>query len=171
VTVTAAELPATIQRLKDEGYTRFVDLTAVDYPDRQERFELNYLLYHMRDHAWVRVKATTAGQAPSVTSIFGGANPYEREVYDMFGVTFRGHPDLRRILMWETYAEGYPLRKGFPLRGRFSRAEQVRQALAANPEAHYSMEELSIAQAYDELPPDMKERLRRGERAKIPYSE
>jgi NADH-quinone oxidoreductase subunit C len=66
--------------------------------------------------------------------------------------------------MWETYAEGYPLRKEFPLRGRFSRAEQTRQALAANPEAHYSMEELSIAEAFDELPADMRERLARGER-------
>ena len=54
--------------------------------------------------------------------------------------------------MWETYAEGFPLRKDFPLRGHFSRAEQTRQALAANPEAHYSMEELSIAEAFDELP-------------------
>jgi NADH-quinone oxidoreductase subunit C len=70
--------------------------------------------------------------------------------------------------MWETYAEGYPLRKDFPLRGRFSRAEQVRQALKANPEAHYSMEELSIADAYDDLPPDMRERLRAGKRAEIP---
>jgi NADH-quinone oxidoreductase subunit C len=116
MTVTAAELPATIQRLKDEGYTRFVDLTAVDYPDRQERFELNYLLYHMRDHAWVRVKATTAGQAPSVTSIFGGANPYEREVYDMFGVTFEDHPMLCRILMPDDWV-GHPLRHDEPLGG------------------------------------------------------
>jgi NADH-quinone oxidoreductase subunit C len=73
--------------------------------------------------------------------------------------------------MWETYAEGYPLRKDFPLRGRFSRAEQVRQALAANPEAHYSMEELSIAEAYGELSPEMQERLRRGERGKLAGSE
>jgi len=107
----------------------------------------------------------------SVVPLWRGADWLEREVYDMFGVTFRGHPDLRRILMWETYAEGYPLRKDFPLRGRFSRAEQVRQALAANPEAHYSMEELSIAAAYDELPPDMQERLRKGERGKVPDSE
>jgi NADH-quinone oxidoreductase subunit C len=100
----------------------------------------------------------------SVVPLWAGANWLEREVYDMFGVTFRGHPDLRRILMWETYAEGYPLRKDFPLRGHFSRAEQTRQALAANPEAHYSLEELSIADAYDELPADVRERLSRGER-------
>src|SRR5581483_7844304 len=107
----------------------------------------------------------------SVVPIWAGANWLEREVYDLFGVTFRGHPDLRRILMWETYREGFPLRKDFPLRGRFSRAEQVRQALAANPEAHYSMEELSIAESYEDLPAEMKERLRKGERARIPYSE
>jgi NADH-quinone oxidoreductase subunit C len=69
--------------------------------------------------------------------------------------------------MWETYAEGYPLRKDFPLRGQFSRAEQTRQALAANPEAHYSMEELSIAEAFGDLPPDMRERLGRGERGEL----
>ena len=61
--------------------------------------------------------------------------------------------------MWETYKEGYPLRKDFPLRGRFSRAEQLKQALAADPEARYSMEELSIADAFDSLPDDMKRRL------------
>src|SRR5256885_13676592 len=77
-------------------------------------------------------------------------------------------PDLRRILMWETYAEGYPLRKDFPLRGRFSRAEQVRQALNANPEAHYSLEELAIAEAGGGLPDDMRGRLRGGGRGGIP---
>jgi NADH-quinone oxidoreductase subunit C len=66
--------------------------------------------------------------------------------------------------MWEGYAEGFPLRKDFPLRGRFSRAEQVRQALSAGPETHYSEEELSIAAAHHELPDDLQERLREGRR-------
>ena len=106
-------------------------------------------------------------EVPTVTDLWLGADWLEREVYDMFGVTFRGHPDLRRLLMWETYHEGHPLRKGFPLRGHFSRGEQTRQALAANPEAHYSLEELSIAEAYDDLPQSMRERLARGERGDV----
>ena len=116
MTVTTAELPETLRRLKGEGYTRFVDLTAVDRPDRAERFELNYLLYHMKDHAWVRVKASTAAGAPSVCAIFAGANPYEREVYDMYGVDFVGHPMLRRILMPDDWV-GHPLRRDEPLGG------------------------------------------------------
>jgi NADH-quinone oxidoreductase subunit C len=66
--------------------------------------------------------------------------------------------------MWEQYKEGYPLRKDFPLRGRFSRSEQLRQALAANPEARYSKEELTIAQAFEDLPDDMRRRLSSGEK-------
>ena len=159
----------------EHRYDYLVDVTAVEYRDRERSLEVVYFLRSLDRRADLRVKIELdpAGDltVDSVVPLWRGADWLERETYDMFGITFKGHPDLRRILMWETYAEGYPLRKDFPLRGRFSRAEQVRQALAANPEAHYSMEELSIAEAYEELPPDMKERLRRGERGKLPHSE
>ena len=164
--------------LKDapgEEYDYLVDVTAVEYRDRERPLEVVYNLRSLGRRADLRVKVELDQhqdlEVDSVVPLWRGADWLEREVFDMFGVSFRGHPDLRRILMWETYAEGHPLRKDFPLRGRFSRAEQVRQALAANPEAHYSMEELSIAEVYQELPPDMRERLRRGERGTIPESE
>ncbi|OLE61129.1 MAG: NADH-quinone oxidoreductase subunit C [Gemmatimonadetes bacterium] len=158
-----------------QAYDYLVDVTAVEYRDRERALEVVYFLRSLERRADLRVKVELDPRGElavdSVTPLWAGANWLEREVYDMFGVTFRGHPDLRRILMWETYAEGYPLRKDFPLRGRFSRAEQVRQALNANPEAHYSLEELSIAEAFDELPAEMRERLRRGERGKLPFDE
>jgi len=158
-----------------ERYDYLVDVTAVEYRDRERALEVVYLLRSLERKTTLRVKVELDPQGElavdSVTALWAGANWLEREVYDMFGVVFAGHPDLRRILMWETYAEGYPLRKDFPLRGRFSRAEQTRQALNANPEAHYSIEELSIAEAYDELPADTRERLRRGERGQIAGSE
>lgn len=153
-----------------QEYNYLVDVTAVEYRDPERPLELVYELFSLDRHAQLRVKAELAKDALEVASVvplWNGANWLEREVYDMFGITFRGHPDLRRILMWETYAEGYPLRKDFPLRGRFSRAEQVRQALGGNPEAHYSMDELNIADAYHELPEDMRERLARGERGRV----
>jgi NADH-quinone oxidoreductase subunit C len=157
--------------LKDtpaQNFNYLTDVTAVEYRDPERPLEVVYQLRSLPRRADLRVKAALDKRAPleirSVYDLWRGADWLEREVYDMFGITFVGHPDLRRILMWETYAEGYPLRKDFPLRGHFSRAEQTRQALAANPEAHYSLEELSIAEAYDELPADMRERLARGER-------
>ena len=155
-----------------QDFNYLVDVTAVEYRDRERPIEVVYFLRSLERRADIRIKVEL-NQADdlvvdSVYHLWHGADWLEREVFDMFGVTFRGHPDLRRILMWETYAEGYPLRKSFPLRGRFSRAEQVRQALNANPEAHYSMEELSIAEAAGDLPDDMRERLRRGERGVIP---
>jgi len=157
--------------LKDtpgQEYNYLTDVTAVDYRDPERPLEVVYQLRSLGRKADLRIKVAldkrAALEVRSVYDLWRGADWLEREVFDMFGVTFSGHPDLRRILMWETYAEGYPLRKDFPLRGHFSRAEQTRQALAANPEAHYSLEELSLAEAYGELPQDMQERLARGER-------
>ena len=160
-----------LQWLRDtpgQEFNYLTDVTAVDYRDPERPLEVVYQLRSLGRKADLRVKIALDKRAPlqvrSVYHLWRGADWLEREVFDMFGVTFVGHPDLRRILMWETYAEGYPLRKDFPLRGHFSRAEQTRQALAANPEAHYSLEELSLAEAYGELPNDMRERLDRGER-------
>jgi NADH-quinone oxidoreductase subunit C len=157
--------------LKGEGFNYLVDITAVEYRDPELPLEVVWMLRDLTSRRDLRVKVSLDPRAPlavdSVVDLWKGADWLEREVYDMFGVTFRGHPDLRRLLMWETYHEGHPLRKGFPLRGHFSRAEQTRQALAANPEAHYSMEELSIAEAYDDLPQEMRERLARGERGNV----
>jgi NADH-quinone oxidoreductase subunit C len=155
-----------------QDFNYLVDVTAVEFRDRERPIELVYFLRSLERRADIRIKVELPSAedltVESVWSLWNGADWLEREVYDMFGITFRGHPDLRRILMWETYAEGYPLRQSFPLRGRFSRAEQVRQALNANPEAHYSLEELSIAEAGGDLPEEMRDRLRRGERGVIP---
>ena len=157
--------------LKDTDGQEFdylTDVTAVDYRDPERPLEVVWQLRSLARKADLRVKVALDKSAPlevpTCWDLWRGANWLEREVFDLFGVTFAGHPDLRRILMWETYQEGFPLRKDFPLRGHFSRAEQTRQALAVNPEAHYSLEELSIADAYRNLPQDMRERLRRGER-------
>jgi NADH-quinone oxidoreductase subunit C len=166
------EILAWLKDAPDQVYNYLVDVTAVEYRDAELPLEVVYELFSLDRKAGLRVKAQLPKDAPlevdSVVPLWAGADWLEREVYDMFGITFRGHPDLRRILMWETYAEGYPLRKDFPLRGRFSRSEQVRQALNANPEAHYSLEELGIAEGYHELPPEMRARLARGERGRIP---
>ncbi len=163
-----------LKQTPGQEYDYLVDVTAVEYRDRERALEVVYFVRSLGRRADLRVKVELDPAAElavdSVWELWRGADWLEREVYDMFGVAFRGHPDLRRILMWETYAEGYPLRKDFPLRGRFSRAEQVRQALNANPEAHYSLEELSIADGFAELPAEMRERLRRGERGNVPDS-
>lgn len=151
-----------------EQFNYLTDITAVEYRDPELPLEVVYQLRSLDRKADLRVKIpldpTKDLEVATVWDLWKGADWLEREAYDMFGVVFTGHPDLRRLLMWETYVEGYPLRKSFPLRGHFNRAEQTRQALGANPEAHYSMEELSIAEAYTELPADMRERLARGER-------
>jgi NADH-quinone oxidoreductase subunit C len=164
----AHDILAWLKETPGQEFNYLTDITAVEYRDPERPLEVVYQLRSLGRKADLRVKIALdqreSLEVRSVWDLWRGADWLEREAYDMFGIVFTGHPDLRRILMWDTYAEGFPLRKEFPLRGHFSRAEQTRQALAANPEAHYSMEELSIAEAFDELPADMRERLARGER-------
>ena len=151
-----------------ERYDYLSDVTAVEYRDLELPLQVVWHLRSLPFRRFLRLKAEIPRGArlsvPSVYPIYKGADWLERECYDMFGIEFVGHPDLRRILMWEQYAEGYPLRKDFPLRGRFSRSEQLRQALAAEPESRYSLTELSIADAFEDLPLDMRQRLAGGEK-------
>jgi NADH-quinone oxidoreductase subunit C len=160
-----------IQWLHDEpsqSYEYLSDVTAVEHRDAGRPIEIVWHLRSIKFRRFIRLKVMIAkGSALSICSIwdiYKGADWLERECYDMFGITFTGHPDLRRILLWEQFKEGHPLRKDFPLRGRFSRSQQLENALAANPEARYSMEELSIVDAYEELPLDMRRRLLGGEK-------
>jgi NADH-quinone oxidoreductase subunit C len=160
-----------VQYLHDddaERYDYLSDVTAVEYRDVELPLQVVWHLRSLPYRRFLRIKAElpkgTPLKVPSVMPIYSGADWLERECYDMFGIVFEGHSDLRRILMWEQYAEGYPLRKDFPLRGRFSRSEQLRQALAAQPESRYSMTELTIADAFEDLPLEMRQRLAGGEK-------
>jgi NADH-quinone oxidoreductase subunit C len=170
VFVTVARVFDVVRWLHADPHQRYdylVDITAVEFRDAGQPLQVVWHLRSLPYRRFLRVKVELDPAAelavPSVLPIYAAANWLEREVYDMFGVSFDGHPDLRRILMWEQYKEGHPLRKDFPLRGRFSRSEQLRQALAANPEAHYSMNELSLAEAFGDLPKDVQARLKAGE--------
>ncbi len=111
--VTAADFPAVLRALKEkEGFDRFGNLTAVDWKDH---IEMVYHLYNMEENVKLEVKAALDSAAPvieSATSLYPGAEFEEREVYDLMGVEFLGHPDLRRILMPDDYP-AHPLRKDF----------------------------------------------------------
>jgi len=171
VVVDNSQLAEVVRWLRDDPSQRYdllVDVTAVEFRDAEQPIEVVWHLRSLPYRRFLRVKVlldkTQELKVPSVWPVYKAADWLERECFDMFGIKFEGHPDLRRILMWEQYREGFPLRKDFPLRGRFSRSEQLKQALAANPEARYSMEELSIAQAYEDLPDEMRRRLSAGEK-------
>lgn len=152
----------------EQRYDYLSDVTAVEHRDVDQPMEVVWHLRSLPFRRFLRLKTLLAKGDPlevdSVWPVYKGADWLERETYDMFGINFRGHPDMRRIMMWESYKEGHPLRKDFPLRGRFSRSEQLRQALDQDPEARYSMEELSVADAFQDLPPDMRERLASGDK-------
>ncbi|MGE5647580.1 MAG: NADH-quinone oxidoreductase subunit C [Acidobacteriota bacterium] len=116
VAAAGAAVPI-VEFLKLEaGFDYLVDVTAVDYPKRPERFELVYVLYSFARNERVRVKTNIAeGYKPqTATGVHLTANWLEREVFDMFGIEFAGHPDMRRILLPEDW-EGFPLRKDKPI--------------------------------------------------------
>ena len=121
VIVPLDRLIETATWLRDDPAARFdycADATAVDWPTRAQRFDLVYCLYSVPHRHRVRVKARVgeAEAVPSVTGLWPAANWFEREMFDMFGVRFSGHPDLRRILMPEEW-QGHPQRKDYPLEG------------------------------------------------------
>jgi NADH-quinone oxidoreductase subunit C len=121
VTTTAADLLRLVAFLRDDPQCLFwclIDITAVDWPDRERRFDVVYHLLSPKHNTRIRVKIETdeVTPVPSLTGLFPAANWYEREAYDLYGVLFTGHPDLRRILTDYGF-EGHPLRKDFPLTG------------------------------------------------------
>jgi NADH-quinone oxidoreductase subunit C len=121
IIVAAAQILDVARHLRDDSGAAFdlcSDVTASDWPSRAERFDVIYCLYSTRHRRRVRVKARVAEHQPiaSVTSVWPAANWLEREVFDMFGVNFTGHPDRRRILMPDDW-QGHPQRKDYPLEG------------------------------------------------------
>ena len=103
---------------KDGQFTKLVDIAGVDFPERAQRFEVVYLLLSLKQNQRLRVRVATDEQTaiPSVISVFSSAGWYEREAWDMYGILFSDHPDLRRILTDYGF-EGHPQRKDFPLTG------------------------------------------------------
>ena len=119
LTVAASEICAACFTVQKAGYNFFEDMTAVDWFPRSPRFQLSY---HILSHAFkerIRLRAMVDEPDPtidSITSVWPGANYYEREVFDLFGIRFAGHPDLRRIMMPDNW-KGHPLRKDYPVEG------------------------------------------------------
>ncbi len=121
ITVPAGEIVAVLTTLRDDPKCRFevlIDICGVDWPARALRFDVVYHLLSPRLNQRLRVKVHADGETPvlSVVGVFPAANWYEREAYDMYGILFSGHPDLRRLLTDYGF-QGYPLRKDFPLTG------------------------------------------------------
>ena len=121
VTAKRESIVRVLTFLRDDVSCRFkilVDICGVDFPDREPRFEVVYNMLSLTNNIRARVKVATDGDTPvpSVTGVFSAANWFERETYDLFGIYFSDHPDLRRILSDYGF-EGHPLRKDFPLTG------------------------------------------------------
>src|SRR5471030_3510159 len=121
VDVDAARIVDVVRYLRDDPACRFVnltDVTAVDYPGREKRFDVVYHLLSptMNTRIRLRAEADETTQVPSIIDVFPGCDWFERETYDLYGVIFIGHPDMRRLLTDYGF-EGHPLRKDFPLSG------------------------------------------------------
>ena len=121
VTANASCIAKLLTFLRDDAACQFavlIDITAVDWPERPARFDVVYNLLSLTHNQRIRVKIATgeSDPVPSITTVYSAAGWYEREVWDMYGILFSGHPDLRRILTDYGF-EGHPLRKDFPLTG------------------------------------------------------
>jgi NADH-quinone oxidoreductase subunit C len=121
LTIAPGDIVEILTYLRDDPKCQFavlIDICGVDYPEREKRFEVVYHLLSPRLNKRIRVNTSTDEATPiaSVNDIFPAANWYEREAYDMYGIRFTGHPDLRRLLTDYGF-QGYPLRKDFPLTG------------------------------------------------------
>ena len=133
-----AEITTVISFLRDDPICKFsslIDICGVDYPSRERRFDVVYHMLSMAHNARIRIKVSTDETVPvhSVTSLFPNANWYEREAFDMYGILFDEHPDLRRILTDYGF-EGYPLRKDFPLSGFVEvRYDEERKSVVYEP--------------------------------------
>ena len=133
-----AEVVKVISFLRDDPICKFsslIDICGVDYPSRERRFDVVYHMLSMAHNTRIRIKVTTDETVPvhSITSLFPNADWYEREAFDMYGILFDEHPDLRRILTDYGF-EGYPLRKDFPLSGFVEvRYDEERKAVVYEP--------------------------------------
>jgi NADH-quinone oxidoreductase subunit C len=121
ITAEASEIVKVVTFLRDDPrcqFISFIDVTAVDWPAREKRFDVVYHLLSPKQNTRIRVKIKTdeATPVPSIVSVFPGAEWFERETWDLYGVMFTGHPDMRRLLTDYGF-EGHPLRKDFPLTG------------------------------------------------------
>ena len=119
--IEPTHIPAVIEFLRDDEACRFgclIDICGVDYPEREARFEIVYHLLSpwLNHRIRVRAKTDAASPVPSIVSLFPAADWFEREAYDLYGILFSGHPDLRRLLTDYGF-QGHPLRKDFPLTG------------------------------------------------------
>ena len=171
VTVDAArllEIARYLHDAPDAAFDHLTDICSVDYPEDQLRFEVVYHLHSLSLGRRLRLKARIVEDDPTIASVTGvwkGAEFLEREVYDMMGIRFSGHPDLRRILLPEDYEEGYPLRKDFPTEGRgwrsrFEFIPRFDEAPVEIVESEFSEEQKEVFRAEPSVPdPQRQEEL------------